>query len=133
MFLTLGDATIYSTYLYLHAILLKEGYDASILNGIPSFCATAALLNIGLAERDQPLHILPGADSLEEALQLSGTRILMKTGRHLQNVKKRLLESKADIYFVENCGMEQERVYVGAENIPEESGYFSLLIIKEKE
>ena len=34
--------------------------------------------------------------------------------------------------MVENCGMENEKVYLSAEEIPEQAGYYSLLIVKEK-
>ena len=58
-FLTLGDVTIYSTYLYLYRRLEEKGYRTVMVNGIPSFCAAAARLNMGLAERAEELHIIP--------------------------------------------------------------------------
>ena len=36
-YLTLGDPTIYSTYMYIQRIIKEKGYEASIINGIPSF------------------------------------------------------------------------------------------------
>lgn len=41
-FLTLGDPTVYSTYLYLHRKVVARGYEAEIIPGVPSFCAVAA-------------------------------------------------------------------------------------------
>ena len=41
-FLTLGDPTVYSTYLYIHKRITAWGYETEIINGIPSFCAVAA-------------------------------------------------------------------------------------------
>lgn len=58
-FLTLGDPTVYSTYLYVHRILTDRGYDTQIISGIPSFCAVSARLNTGLVETSQQLHVLP--------------------------------------------------------------------------
>ena len=46
-FLTLGDVTIYSTYLYVHRMVTEDGYRTEIINGIPSFCAVASRLNTG--------------------------------------------------------------------------------------
>ena len=46
VFLTLGDPTIYSTYLYVHKRILERGYQAEIVSGITSFCAVAARLNM---------------------------------------------------------------------------------------
>ena len=39
VFLTLGDPSVYSTYMYLHKRILKMGYEAEMVPGIPSFCA----------------------------------------------------------------------------------------------
>ena len=38
----------------------------------------------------------------------------------------------ADVYMVENCGMEGERICHGADEIPEDAGYYSLIILKGK-
>ena len=47
-FLTLGDPTVYSTYMYLHHEIGKLGYQTEIINGIPSFCAAAAKAGCGV-------------------------------------------------------------------------------------
>lgn len=59
VFLTLGDPTVYSTYLYVHKRILERGYQAEIVSGITSFCAVAARLNRGLVEMAEPLHVIP--------------------------------------------------------------------------
>ena len=41
-FLTLGDPTVYSTYLYLHTRVADRGYETKIIPGVTSFCAAAA-------------------------------------------------------------------------------------------
>ena len=33
--------------------------------------------------------------------------------------------------MIENCGMPSEKIYRSAEEIPEDSGYYSLIIVKE--
>ena len=35
--------------------------------------------------------------------------------------------------MVENCGMKNERLYDSIEEIPQEAGYYSLIIVKEQE
>ncbi|MCQ4775888.1 SAM-dependent methyltransferase, partial [Lacrimispora saccharolytica] len=77
-FLTLGDTTVYSTYIYVHTKLLEKGYVAEIVSGITSFCAVAARLNIGLVEKAEELLIIPASYQIEEALKLKGTKVLMK-------------------------------------------------------
>ena len=37
-----------------------------------------------------------------------------------------------DVYMVENCGMENERIYQSASEIPENAGYLSIVIAKSK-
>ena len=54
----------------------------------------------------------------------------MKAGKQMPRVKEQLKKLDCDVSMVENCGMEQERVYYGAEEIPEDAGYYSLLIVK---
>ncbi|KAB1439900.1 precorrin-2 C(20)-methyltransferase [Candidatus Galacturonibacter soehngenii] len=131
-FLTLGDPCIYSTYIYVHKRILAKGYTAKIISGIPSFCAAAALVNDSLVEKSEPLHILPASYDIEEALKLSGTKVLMKSGKKMANVKKELKEHDYNVVMIENCGMEQEKVYYGAENIDENAGYYSLIIAKDR-
>lgn len=53
------------------------------VSGIPSFCAAAARLNQPLGEQEEQIHILPGSYEAGEGLQLSGTKILMKTGKKM--------------------------------------------------
>ncbi len=130
-FLTLGDVTVYSTYLYLHRRLLAAGFKAELVNGIPSFCAAAARLGIGLAETKEALHVIPATYGIREALSLPGTKVLMKSGKAMGQVKRELLEAGCQVFMVENCGMENERVCRSAEDIDENAGYYSLLIVKE--
>lgn len=33
--------------------------------------------------------------------------------------------------MVENCGMENQKIYADAEEIPEEASYYSLVVVKE--
>ena len=133
-FLTLGDPTVYSTYLYIHRRILEQGYEAKIISGVPSFCAAAARVNMGLSEMAEPLHIIPATysgGSLEEVLALPGTKVLMKTGKEMKRVRAGILESGKSAVMVENCGMDDERVYTQPEAFPEDASYYSLIIIKD--
>ena len=133
VFLTLGDPTVYSTYLYVHKRILARGYEAEIVSGITSFYAVAARLNMGLVERDEPLHVIPAtyqADGMDQVLKLPGTKVLMKTGRKMAQVRESIQKSGQQAVMIENCGMPGERIFEGAENIPEKSGYYSLIIVK---
>ncbi len=131
-FLTLGDPTVYSTYLYVHRLVEADGYPTEIVSGIPSFCAVAARLNMGLVEKAELLHVIPSSYPVEEALKLSGTRVLMKAGKKMGQVKEQLQGLSAQVRMIENCGMENEKIYRSAEEIPEDAGYYSLILVKDQ-
>ena len=133
VFLTLGDPTVYSTYLYVHKKILERGLKAEIVSGITSFCAVAARLNMGLVEKAEPLHVIPASYQIEEVLKLPGTKVLMKAGKKMKEVKATLQEIGAQAVMIENCGMPDEKIYANAEEIPENAGYYSLIIVKEGE
>ena len=130
--LNLGDVTVYSTCMYIHRLVKRAGYPTELVNGIPSFCAAAARLDIGLAERSEQLHILPASYQIEEGLRLSGTKVLMKAGKQIGRVKTQIKELGLDAVMVENCGMENERVFQNVDEIDENAGYYSLMIVKER-
>ena len=132
VFLTLGDPTVYSTCMYVHKRLKRKGYPTELVPGIPSFCAAAARMDMSLAENRQELHILPASYQIEKGLELPGTKVLMKAGRKMADVKRLLIEKELEAEMVENCGMENEKIYQSVEEIPEQAGYYSLLIVKEK-
>ena len=134
VFLTLGDPTVYSTCMYVHKRLKRAGYTTQIIPGIPSFCAAAARMDIPLVEKPSGAPCAPRQSyDIEESLHLPGTKVLMKAGRKMGEVKRLLTEKEMDAVMVENCGMENEKIYSGAEEIPEQAGYYSLLVVKEKQ
>lgn len=130
-FLTLGDPTIYSTYMYLQQRIRKQGYETEIISGIPSFCAAAAKLGRSLGERNEQIHILPASYEVEEALRLEGTKVLMKTGSQYKVLKERLKRDGYCVEAVERCGMEGEGIYRSLEEMPEDMGYYSLIFVRE--
>ena len=133
VYLTLGDSTIYCTFTYLQAILERDGYETELVNGISSFCAAASRLNIPLVEWNELLHVYPAVHKTDGELNLPGTYVLMKSASHMAEVKEMLRKSGKDVTMVENCGMPNEHVYRSVEEIPDDSGYFSLIIAKEPE
>lgn len=133
-FLTLGDATVYSTFSYVQSIVKKDGYQTEIVSGVPSFCAAAARLGIPLAEGKEMLHVIPASYKEENALKQPGNYVLMKSGSRMKEVQKKLREagiSDSKVSMVENCGMPGEKVLYGLNAIPDEAGYFSIIIVKE--
>lgn len=131
VFLTLGDPTIYSTYLYVQKRVAAHGYPTELVSGITSFCAAAARTNTPLVEWDEQLHVLPAVHRLENRLEAPGNYVLMKSGRKMSQVKEILAASGKNVVMVENCGMENEHIYRSVVEIPDNAGYYSLIIAKE--
>lgn len=134
-FLTLGDPSIYSTYWYVHRLILERGYEAKIIAGVPSFCAAAASLNMALVEGSEMLHIIPAShESTDDGLSLSGTKVLMKAGKSILDVREKLrkqgrLKTSA---LVERATMPEERVVHDLDLLDNPTGYFSIIISKER-
>ena len=132
--LTLGDATIYSTYLYVHRLIKEGGYETQIIPGVPSFCASAARLGIGLVEGAEPLHILPASyEGIEQGLALGGTKVLMKIGKSIDRIKRILKHNGQDenAMLIQKCGMEGEQTLCSLDQADENTSYFSVIIVKE--
>ena len=132
-FLTLGDPTVYSTYMYIHEKVLARGCDVEVVPGVPSFCAAAARLNLSLCQGSEPLLIVPASHGAEELLDVKANKVFMKAGKSILELQAQLqargmLEGAA---MVENCSMANERVYPRFADLQEPSGYFSLVIAKE--
>lgn len=133
-FLTLGDPTLYSTYFKVASDLQEEGYPIEIVSGVPSFCACAAEAKIPVATGMEKIRICPEVPetvSLEE-----GTTVFMKPGRKLPDLKHQLQreeeQKQISVSGVENCGMENERVFHSAVQISEDAGYFTTIIAQYK-
>lgn len=123
-FLTLGDPAFYSTFSYISDIIRAAGYPVEMISGVTSFSAAAAKVLIPIASGEEPVMITTG-----EIVDFDGTLIVMKAGRNLRSLKEGITKSGKTVYLVENCGMPDERVYSGISSIPDQTGYFSTLII----
>ena len=136
VFITLGCPTVYATCIYVHKLVLKDGYEAELVAGVTSICAVAARLNTSLCERSEPLIILPGSyKESTKFLDGPGNKVLMKSaseiGRVVEEIRERgLIENSG---MVERCGLPGEKVYTDLNEVDPKSSYFSVIIVKEKE
>jgi len=130
-FVTLGDPTVYSTFSYLEKPVREDGFSTEYVSGVTSFCAAAASLRVPLAEWQEPLHIIPAVHRKPEELSGPGNCVLMKSGRRMKEVKEALKASGREVCTAVNVGMEGEALYRTVEEIPDDAGYFSLIIAKE--
>ena len=133
-FITLGDPTVYSTYMYVHRRVLARGYEAVLVPGVPSFCAVAARLGQSLCEQSERLMIVPASHrDMEDCLDADANLVFMKAGREIGALREALrargLLEKASL--VANCGMEGEQVFPRFADMPEDTGYFSVVLVKK--
>lgn len=138
-FLTLGDPFLYSTYIYLLRALRKQDKVIKVITipGVTSFSAAAALTEFAVGEGTETVTIVPTADNIEavrEALKRGGTVVLMKVGRHLQDVLALLDEFNLmdQGVFVSRAGLDGEVTEMNLHELrkqSQETSYFSILLI----
>ena len=155
--LTIGDPSVYSTYMYIHKRVIQAGFTAVMISGVPSFCAAAARLGISLGEMRGEIHIIPASYDVRDTMGYGGTCVYMKSGKKLAelievlrttdgsdvkideeadmclsdvNSKGGIRKKKMTVYGVTNCGMESERVYRGLDELTEAKGYLTIVIVK---
>ena len=135
-FITLGDPTVYATYMYIHRRVLSRGYEAVLVPGVPSFCAVAARLNTSLCEQSQRLLIVPASHKdMEDCLNVDANLVFMKAGREIGALREKLAEHGLleHASLVANCGMEGEQVWEHFADMPENTCYFSVVLVKKGE
>lgn len=132
--LNLGDPSLYATYSSVQRrVLAAGGYRVVTVPGVPSFCAVAARLGTSLTKPHLPLHIIPGGyPGVEEALDLPGTKVVMKAGREGERLRG-LLQNRPGVTarMVTDCGLPTEEVRDLWE-ADRPGGYFSTVIIEEE-
>ena len=84
-----------------------------------------------MGEQAEEIHILPGSYGIQAALALSGVKVIMKSGKAYPKVVEQLRENHFPAYMAENCTMENQKLYHGAEHFPEKAGYYTLMIVKD--
>lgn len=134
-FVTLGDASVYSTWPYVARRMEGRGYDIEVIPGVTSFCAAAALLREPLCEGDEQLLISPvAAGDACAALDVPATKVFMKSGKRLGELigvlEERGLAGRASL--VSRCGLEGEAVVRGLDSSCDSLGYLSVVIVKER-
>lgn len=121
-FLTLGDVSVYSSCQYIYQPVKEAGAQTELISGVPSFCAAASSLDRPLVSGEDRLHIIPASYNIEDCENLDGVKVLMKPGKNIDRIRG------FKLCGVENCTMENERVFYSADEAGE-PGYFSLFIV----
>ncbi|MGI6221247.1 MAG: precorrin-2 C(20)-methyltransferase [Coriobacteriales bacterium] len=133
-YLTLGDPTLYCSFSYLQDLLGERGFEVKLVSGVTSISAAAARAGIPLAQWDEPLRVIPAAHadvaSLADQLAQPGTCVFMKPSANLPAIKEAISTSGREVITIERCGLENERIHRGADAIPDELPYLSIIIVR---
>ncbi len=138
-FITIGDVSLYSTFVYVQRLLVARYPDVMIemVPGIPSFSAMTALLGMPYGQGDDRIAILPatfGPERIAAVLRDFETVVLMKVNRVLDEVLDTLdaLGLTEHATFVTKCGMvDQEIVHDVRTLRGQRPSYFSILLVSK--
>ncbi len=141
-FLTLGDPSLYSTYVY----LLRElkvclpGVNVVTVPGVHSYSAAAALAEFPLGEGKNSISILPLDDDLtplRDGIRRGDSLVLMKVGARLGAVLDVLEETGVldGAVLVQKAGLAEQRIEKDLKKLksgPGDAGYLSVLLVPGK-
>lgn len=136
-FLTLGDASLYSTWTYLRAAILElePRQEVETVPGITSFAACAARTERALAEGDQALVVVPwAADAhrpwLEDALRDGACAAFLKLADRLPGLDALLRRSgRTGSVMGSRVTLPDETIHPGWQKDPSRSsGYLAVAL-----
>ncbi|HMJ50663.1 MAG TPA: precorrin-2 C(20)-methyltransferase [Polyangiaceae bacterium] len=140
-FVTEGDASLYSTFIYLRREAPQRwpGVRIEIVPGVSSIAAVPAVTGIPIADGQECVAIVPanyGAADLSRIFATFDTTILMKIGSEMPRVIEALeragLADKA--VYVSKATMAEERIVRDVRDVRDEHGdCFAMIIVAKKE
>jgi precorrin-2 C(20)-methyltransferase len=136
-FIAEGDPTLYSTAAHVWQLLaeLFPEVPIEVVPGVTSITAAAARLAWPLAQKDEPLVVLPAgyhAADLRRWLDDAPNVCLMKPTAALSELTHILKEGSAprDAVYVENLGRAEEWLTHDLDSAADRRCYFSLVVVK---
>jgi precorrin-2/cobalt-factor-2 C20-methyltransferase len=135
--ITLGDLSIFSTYMRIDKMIKSRGFETELVPGVPSFCHGASLAGIPLTMGEEALVVIPfnleRFDALENALDNYENIVVMKAYKSVDKIADAVTAKGRDISCItvmSNIGMEDQ--YIGPVVKGREYGYFTTLLIKKE-
>jgi precorrin-2/cobalt-factor-2 C20-methyltransferase len=128
-----GDPFFYGSFMYLHARLARE-CDVTVVPGVSSLMACAAMAGVPLSSRNDSLTVIPAPlpdEALRARLSNGNAAAIVKVGRHLSRVR-RVLDAAGALsraLLVERATLAEQRVRRLADVREETAPYFSMILI----
>ena len=133
-----GDPFLYGSFIYLFDILSEKlsNIEIEIIPGISSVMASSARIMRPLAEKSEPLLIVPALkidENLKQYLQTFPAIALMKIGKRFSALKKLLeeLDLINEAFYIEYATLEKEKIQPLSEIDLLEVPYFSIILIRK--
>jgi precorrin-2/cobalt-factor-2 C20-methyltransferase len=140
-FVTEGDPSLFSTFIYLarEAPRRWPAVPVEVVPGVSSLCAVPAVAGVPLADGQERIAIVPanhGVDDLADVLRSFDTVVLMKIGAEMPNVIAALdrtgLRHKA--VYVSKATMAEQRIERDLAAVGREHGdCFAMVVVAKKE
>jgi precorrin-2/cobalt-factor-2 C20-methyltransferase len=147
IYLTVGDPSLYSTWIYIYKELIDKHKDieVEIVPGITSIFSFSAEIKTPIGEGEEIIGIVPACYDLERlkiAAKCCDTLVFLKDGRYFNNVIETLITSgfpgESDIFIAQDVStsgeaLQNKKLSDLAENPNENNDkYFSIMIAKKK-
>jgi precorrin-2/cobalt-factor-2 C20-methyltransferase len=147
IYLTVGDPSLYSTWIYIYKELIDKHKDieVEIVPGITSIFSFSAEIKTPIGEGEEIIGIVPACYDLERlkiAAKCCDTLVFLKDGRYFNNVIETLITSgfpgESDIFIAQDVStsgeaLQNKKLADLAENPNENNDkYFSIMIAKKK-
>ena len=134
--ITIGDAGVYSTYMYTDAKIRAMGYETEIIPGISSFTYGAAMARLPLMIGDESFCVIPmakgNAERLEKAIKDMDNIVVMKAFNSLDIIADILKRNDIPLETATvMCDVGTENEYIGPLDPSRECGYFTTVLIKK--
>jgi len=132
--ITLGDATVYSTFMRVCKDIETKGFEVEVIPGVPSFCDGAARIKIPLVTGTEGLAIVSASEGLDlfsTAIDDFDNVVIMKAYGSMGRISDKVESlGGADAYVVSNIGLEDQ--YIGPMDKNRDYGYFTTVIVKKR-
>lgn len=140
-FVTEGDPSLYSTFVYLQREARARWPEVrvEVVPGVTSVTAVAGVLGVPLADGQERVAIIPatyGVGDLDAILAAFDTVVLMKLGGELPAIVAAL--ERADLldraYYVSRASMQEQRIVRDLRDAPAGRGdCFAMVIVAKKQ
>ena len=140
VFLTLGDAMFYSTYMYVYRLVENSGYEIETVPGVTAFCAIGSHLGYPIVEKEEVLAIVPATapkEKIDKVLAVADDAVIMKVYRNFGEVQETLKKHNMadEAVMISRVGLDGEEIYRGLQDMPADTklNYLSTILSKRKE